>query len=69
MVPVTIIGTRDIIRKGSVVIYPKAVRIIISPCIALEGKDVKKEDKILQDIRNIICENLQNYLTVLKCNI
>ena len=59
MVPVTIIGTRDIIRKGSMVIHPKAVRIIISPCIALEGKDAKKGDKILQDIRNIICENFK----------
>ena len=59
MVPVTIIGTRDIIRKGSMVIHPKAVRIIISPCIALEKKDVKKGDEILQEIRNIICKNFK----------
>jgi 1-acyl-sn-glycerol-3-phosphate acyltransferase len=57
MVPVTIIGTRDIIRKGSMIIYPKVVRIIISPCITLEGKNSTKGDKILQDIRNIVCEN------------
>ena len=59
MVPVTIIGTQDIIRKGSMVIHPKAVRIIISPCIALEEKDAKKGNEILQEIRNIICKNFK----------
>jgi 1-acyl-sn-glycerol-3-phosphate acyltransferase len=59
MVPVTIIGTRDIIRKGSMIIYPKVVRIIISPCITLKGKDSKKGDQILQDIRDIVCENFK----------
>ena len=59
MVPVTIIGTRDIIRKGSMLINPKAVRIIISPCINLEGEDAKKGDERLQEIRNIICENFK----------
>ena len=59
MVPVTIIGTRDIIRKGSMLINPQSVRIIISPCINLEGKDAKKGDERLQEIRNIICENFK----------
>ena len=59
MVPVTIIGTQDIIRKGSMLIHPKVVQIIISPCITLEGKDAKKGDEILQEIRNIICENFK----------
>jgi len=59
MVPVTIVGTRDIIRKGSMLFHPGTVRIIISPCIALEEKDAKKGDEILQEIRNIICKNFK----------
>ena len=59
MVPVAIVGTRDIIRKGSMLFHPGTVRIIISPCIALEKKDAKKGDEILQEIRNIICENFK----------
>jgi 1-acyl-sn-glycerol-3-phosphate acyltransferase len=59
MVPVTILGTRDIIRKGSMLIHPNVIRIIISPCITLEGKDAQKGDKILQDIRSIICKNFK----------
>ena len=59
MVPVAIIGTRDIIRKGSMLFHPGTVRIIISPCIALEEKDAKKGDEILQEIRNMICQNFK----------
>ena len=59
MVPVAIIGTRDIIRKGSMLFHPGTVRIIISPCIALEEKDAKKGDEILQEIRNMICKNFR----------
>jgi len=59
MVPVTIVGTRDIIRKGSMLFHPGTVRIIISPCIALEEKGEKKGDEILQEIRNMICENFK----------
>jgi len=59
MVPVAIIGTRDIIRKGSMLFHPGTVRIIISPCIALEEKDAKKGDEILQEIRNMICKNFK----------
>jgi len=59
MVPVTIVGTRDIIRKGSMLIHPKVVQIIISPRITLDGDDAKKGDEILQEIRNIICENFK----------
>ena len=59
MVPVAIIGTRDIIRKGSMLFHPGTVRIIISPCIALEEKDAKKGAEILQEIRNMICKNFK----------
>jgi hypothetical protein len=39
--------------------HPGTVRIIISPCIALEEKDAKKGDEILQEIRNMICKNFK----------
>ena len=59
VVPVTIVGTRDIIRKDSMLFHPGTVRIIISPCIVLEEKDAKKGDEILQEIRNMICKNFK----------
>ena len=59
IIPVTIIGTRNIIRKGGMIIRPGPVRIIISPYVTLDGKNVKKGDEALQDIRNTICKNFK----------
>ena len=56
MVPVTIIGSGDIIKKGSAIINPGSVQIILSPPVRkhLEEKD---EGKILNSIRETILEN------------
>ena len=62
MVPVTIIGTRDIIRKGSMVIHPRTVDIIISPCVTIDSKDKKKGEEVLQAIHNTINKNFLNHL-------
>lgn len=59
MIPVTIIGTRNIICKNSTIIRPRLIRIIISPCVTLDGKNAKKGDETLQNIRNTICENFK----------
>ena len=58
MVPVTIIGTGKIIKKGSGVIRPGPVRIVISP--ALEAKNITSKDgeTALNDIREIIRLNI-----------
>ena len=61
MVPVTITGTRDIIRKGSIMIYPGPIRIVISPGVTLDGKDSKKGDEALEAIRNTICKNFEEH--------
>ena len=62
MVPVTIIGTRNIIRKGSMLIHPGPVQVIVSPYVAIDGKDKKKGDEVLQAIRSTIHRNLENHL-------
>ena len=60
MVPITIIGTRSIIRKGSIIIHPGPIQITISPHVTLDAKNAKKGDKTLQIIRNTICENFKD---------
>ena len=62
MVPVTIIGTRNIIRKGSMIIHPGPVKIIISPRVTLDKNNIKKGDEILQAIRSTIYKNFNNDL-------
>ena len=63
MVPVTIIGTRDIIRKGSILIHPGPIQIIVSPYVTLDGKDAKKGEEALHAIRSTIYKNFEDHLS------
>ena len=53
MVPITIIGSRDIIKKGSVSITPGLIRVVISPPIE-SSADKKENAEVLQTIRETI---------------
>lgn len=58
MVPVTLIGTGNIIKKSSLVIKPGPVRIIISPPVFTDSATAKDNngERILEDIRQTICQ-------------
>lgn len=58
MVPVTIIGTGNIIKKSRLTIKPGPVRIIISPPVLTDSATSKDKDgeRILDDIRQTICK-------------
>ncbi|MBT5471890.1 MAG: 1-acyl-sn-glycerol-3-phosphate acyltransferase [Nitrospina sp.] len=60
MVPITIIGSGDIIKKGSAIINPGSVQIILSPPVRkhLEEKD---DGTILNSIRETIYKNCQKF--------
>ncbi len=59
MTPVTIIGSRGIIKKGSGMINPQPMKIIISPPAEWDVKKSKNGDNVLQEIREIICRNFE----------
>jgi len=63
MVPVTLIGTGNIIKKNSLVIKPGPIRIVISPPVYTDFTDAREGENMLEDIRETICktyaENLQ----------
>ncbi len=63
LVPVTILGTRNIIRKGSGIIQPGRIQIIISPPIASQTVMDDKEENVLRNLRDIICKNYENRKT------
>jgi len=58
MVPVTIIGSGDIIKKGSAIINPGTVQIILSPPVTRHLQE-KDDGTILNSIRETICANLK----------
>jgi 1-acyl-sn-glycerol-3-phosphate acyltransferase len=53
MAPVTIIGSRHIIKKGSAVITPGSVQIVISPLVE-PCSNKKENEEVLQSIRQTI---------------
>ena len=56
MVPVTIIGSGNIIKKGSAVIRPGKVQIILSPTVTTHLGE-KDDGEILKSIRETILAN------------
>ncbi len=60
LVPVTLMGTGSIIKKGSGIIKPGRIRIIISPPISSQSVSEDKEENVLHNLRDIICKNYEN---------
>ena len=60
MVPITIIGSGDIIKKGSATITPGPIRVFISPPVE-PVSDKKENVAILESIRGTIVDLHQQY--------
>lgn len=59
IIPVTIKGSNQIMKKGSFIINPSEVDVIISPPVEIED-DLSKDTKVLTEtVRNTIFRNLQ----------
>lgn len=63
LVPVTLLGTGSIIRKGSCIIKPGRIQIIISPPIASQAVIDGKEEDVLQNLRDTICKVYESRIT------
>ncbi len=63
LVPVTLLGTGNIIKKGSGIIRPGRIQIIISPPISSQTVIDDKEEKVLNTLRDIICKNYESHQT------
>jgi 1-acyl-sn-glycerol-3-phosphate acyltransferase len=61
MVPVTIIGSGKIIKKGGVAVNPGPIKVILSPPIAVNELSADEQEKILEVIRNIIRKNYEEH--------
>ena len=64
LVPVTLLGTGNIIKKGSGIIRPGRIKIIISPPIPSQAVVEEKEEKVLNTLRDIICKNYKSHQTL-----
>jgi 1-acyl-sn-glycerol-3-phosphate acyltransferase len=64
LVPVTLLGTGRIIKKGSGIIRPGRIQIIISPPISSQTVINDKEESVLNNLREIICNNYKLHETL-----
>jgi 1-acyl-sn-glycerol-3-phosphate acyltransferase len=63
LVPVTLLGTGSIIKKGSGTIKPGRIEIIISPPISSQAVKDEREENVLRTLRNTICKNYESRQT------
>ena len=68
LVPVTLLGTGNIIKKGSGIIKPGRIQIIISPPISSDAVKEDKEENVLRTLRGIICKNYESRLSLQEEN-
>lgn len=64
LVPVTLLGTGSIIKKGSCIIKPGRVQIVISPPLSSQAVKDDKEEHVLRTLRDIICKNYESHKTL-----
>ena len=60
MVPITIIGSGDIIKKGSARINPGSIQVVISPPVE-PSADKKRNEEVLQSFRETIVGTHQQH--------
>ena len=66
LVPVTLLGTGSIIKKGSGIIKPGRIQIIISPPVSSESVKGDEEENVLRTLRDIICKNYESHQALQK---
>ncbi len=59
VVPISISGTFTIMKKGSFLIYPNTVRIVVHPPITISGLKGKEQKELSEQVRQIIADGLQ----------
>lgn len=54
LLPVTLIGTRDILPNRTLRLFPGAARMVVHPCIETKGMDASQTDELMARSREII---------------
>ena len=62
LLPVTLIGTRDILPNSTVRLFPGAARMVVHPCIETEGMDASQTDEVLARSREVIASAMPQEL-------
>lgn len=58
IVPVTIMGSNDVMNKNGSIVKAAKVRCIVSPCILTRALSRDERNNLAETVRNVIAENL-----------
>jgi 1-acyl-sn-glycerol-3-phosphate acyltransferase len=61
IIPVSVSGSRFILRKHSKRIHPGEIKIVISDPIYTKGYSYQEREKLSDDVRNIIIQNYDEH--------
>jgi 1-acyl-sn-glycerol-3-phosphate acyltransferase len=64
IIPVSIIGSGDIMRKRSLRIYPGKITLFIDRPIAVSGYSIEDRHLLIEKVRNVIIGNYDKYKSV-----
>lgn len=62
VLPVTIVGTRDILPNGTVALFPGKAKLIVHPCIETKDLDMSNIDELIESSRHAIASAMPEEL-------
>lgn len=58
VVPMTIIDSHRVMRRGEVTVHPRTVKLVIDCPISVDGLDEERADELTQQVRGVVARNL-----------
>ena len=59
IVPMTIIGSHMVMKRGQVTVYPKTVKLVIDRPIPVAGLDEDQAAALMEQVRSVVSRNLE----------
>lgn len=59
VVPMTIIDSHRVMRRGRVTVYPRTVKLVIDQPISVEDLDEEQADELMQNVRAVVSGHLE----------
>lgn len=59
IVPMTILGSHEVMQRGRVTVYPKTVKLVIDRPIPVTDLDEDQADALMQEVQSVVSRNLE----------
>ena len=59
IVPMTILGSHEVMQRGQVTVYPKTVKLVIDCPIPVANLDEDRAEALVKQVRNVVSRNLE----------